>query len=197
MLDSELELIRRAKSEDRAAMAELLNAHAEQSYGLALHILRNEADAEDATQNALIRAFTNLGRFQEGRPFSPWLLRIVSREALRVLRAERTRFAFWHHQARDEESGTTVESIVQVRAEHRELWRAVNRLKSDDLTVLTLSYFMGMSDIEVAETLGVKKGAAKKRKHSAIKRLRALVEREFPELGDDAIRHTAPEGTAR
>ena len=197
MPDSELELIRRAKSDDRAAMAELLNAHAGQAYGLALHILRNEANAEDATQNAFIRAFTNLGRFQEGRPFSPWLLRIVSREALRVLRAERARSAFWQRHAQGEESQTSVESIVQVRVEHRELWRAVNRLKTDDRTVLTLGYFMGMSDLEVAETPGVKKGAAKKRKHSALRRLRTLIEPEFPELAHETRRPMAWKGTSR
>ena len=56
MPELELELIRRAKLDDRAAMAELLNAHTEHSYRLALHILRNEADAQDATQNAFILA---------------------------------------------------------------------------------------------------------------------------------------------
>ena len=89
-----------------------------------------------------------------------------------------------------------MESIVQVRAEHRELWRAVDRLKPDDRTVLTLSYFMGMSEAEVTETLGIKKGAVKKRKHSALKRLRAVVEREFPGLGHEALPRPAPEGTS-
>ena len=194
---SEPELIRRAKSDDRAAMTELLNAHAEQSYRVALHILRNETDAEDATQNAFIRAFTNLGRFEEGRPFSPWLLRIVTRESLMIRRAERTRLAFWQRHAQGEESETSVESIVQVRVEHQELWLAVNRLKTDDRTVLTLSYFMGMSEAEVAETLGIRRGAVKKRKHNALMRLRAIVEGEFPGLGDEALQRPAQEGTFR
>ena len=197
MAVSETELIRRAKADDRTAMAELLSAHAERSYRVALHILRNETDADDATQNAFIRAFTNLGRFEEGRPFSPWLLRIVTRESLMIRRAERTRLAFWRRHAQSEESETSVESVVQVKVEHRDLWRAVNRLKADDRTVLTLSYLMGMSGAEVAETLGIREGAAKKRKHTALKRLRAVVEREFPELSDHAVPHTAPEGTAR
>ena len=83
MPESELKLIRRAKSDDRAEMAELLSAHAEQSCRLGLHILGNEADARAATQNALIGAFTSLGGFEEGLPFSPGVLRIVLREALK------------------------------------------------------------------------------------------------------------------
>jgi DNA-directed RNA polymerase specialized sigma24 family protein len=73
-------------------VAELLGAHATQAHRLALHIVRNQVDAEDATQTAFVNAFTNLGRFDERRPFAPWLLRIVAREALKVLRADRTRW---------------------------------------------------------------------------------------------------------
>ena len=179
---TEQDLIRRAKAGNRAAAGELLSAHATQAYRLALHILRNQADAEDATQTAFVRAFANLRRFDEQRPFAPWLLRIVGREALKVLRAERTRLAFWQHHAQRAESQETVESAVMVRVEHQELWRALNRLKDDDRFVLTLSFFMGLSEADVAEALGIKRGTVKSRKHNALVRLRALVEREFPEL---------------
>ena len=66
MSESELELIQRAKSGDRAAMAELLDAHANRASRLALHILGSEADAEDVTQNAYIRAFASLGKGGHG-----------------------------------------------------------------------------------------------------------------------------------
>ena len=178
------DLVRRAKRGDQIALAELLDAHTAQAYHLALHILRNQADAEDAVQNASIKAFTNLGRFDELRPFSPWFLRIVTREALNLRRAEMTRFAFWRRQVKDEISEELVEQVIQVKADHRDLWRAVNRLKDNDRIVLTLSYFMEMREGEVAQTLGIKLGAVKKRKHTALVRLRALVVREFPGLGD-------------
>ena len=179
---TEQDLIRRAKTGNRDAAGELLSAHATQAYRLALHIVRNQADAEDATQTALVRAFANLRRFDEQRPFAPWLLRIVGREALKVLRAERTRLAFWQRHAQVAQSQETVESAVMVRVEHEELWRAVNRLKDDDRLVLTLSFFMGLGEADVAEALGIKRGTVKSRKHNALGRLRALVEREFPEL---------------
>ncbi len=194
---TEQELIRRAKAGDRAAVAELLGAHATQAHRLALHIVRNQADAEDATQTAFVKAFTNLGRFDERRPFAPWLLRIVAREALKVLRAERTRFAFWQRQARVTESEEAVESAVVVKVEHQELWRAVNRLKDDDRLVLTLSYFMGLAEADVAEVLGIRRGTVKSRKHNALARLRALVEREFPELQQAVLERPGSGGTAR
>lgn len=179
---TEQELVRRAKADDRAALAELLGAHTTQAYRLALHIVRNQADAEDATQTAFIKALTNLAQFDERRPFAPWLLRIVIHEALNLKRAERTRLAFWQRHSQVAQSPETVESAVMVRVEHEELWRALNGLQDDDRIVLTLSFFMGLGEADVAEALGIKRGTVKSRKHYALVRLRALVEREFPEL---------------
>lgn len=194
---TQIELVGRAKQGDRAAVSELLGAHATQAYRLALHILSNPADADDATQSALVQAFTHLDRFDESRPFSPWLLRIVAREALKLRRAERTRFAFWQRQAQAEESEETVESAVLVKVEHEEMWRAVNRLRNDDRLVLTLSYFMEMAEAEVAQVLGIRRGTVKSRKHNALRRLRAVVEREFPELQWHNLARPESEGAAQ
>ncbi len=191
------DLVRRAKKGDRSALAELLDAHATQAYRLALNILRNQADAEDAVQNASVKAFTNLGRFDELRPFAPWFLRIVTREALNLQRAERTRFAFWRRRVQEEISEELVEDVIQVKTEHRDLWRAVNRLNTNDRIVLTLSYFMEMSEAEVAQILGIKRGAVKKRKHTALVRLRALMVREFPGLGGTLQARQGPGGTSQ
>lgn len=190
---TEAELVRRAKEGDVVAVSELLATHATPVYRLALHMLRNQADAEDATQTGIINALTNLHRFDEQRPFAPWLRQIVAREALKVQRAERTRFAFWQRQGRAERSNDSVESAVIVRAEHQDLWRAVNRLRDDDRLVLTLTYFMGMGEADAAAALGIRRGTVKSRKHNALVRLRALVEREFPGLRRDVLERPASE----
>ena len=184
---TELELVRRAKAGDEAAMTELVGDHVQQAHRVAQHILHEKADAEDAVQNAFVKAFRSLERFDKRRPFAPWLLRIVTREALNIQRAERTRVAFWQRHARPETSEGTVESLVQVRSDHQELWLAVNRLKTNDRMVLALSYFMEMSEAEVAGALGIKRGTVKSNKHKALRRLRAVVEREFPGLRDTVM----------
>ena len=190
---TEQELVCRARAGNRAALEELLDAHAAQAYRVALHILGNKADAEDATQNAFVKAFTQLGRFEERSSFATWLLRIVTRESLNLQRSQRTRLAFWRRQAQASDSQEAVESVVEIRAEHRDLWRALNRLKTIDRVVLTLSYFLDMTEAEAAETLGIKRGAVKKRKHTALRRLRALVERDFPGLRDSVLEQLEPE----
>ena len=192
-----MELVRRAKAGDRAAMTELLGIHATQAYRLALHIVRNQADAEDAAQNAFIKAFTNLDRFDDRRPFAPWLLRIVSRESLNLVRANKTRFAFWERQHREEESEEPVESIVLESAAHRDVVEAVNRLRHKDRLVLSLNYFMGLNEAEIAESMGVRPGTVKWRKHKALGRLRKVVEREFPWLAEVAEVPPEPRRSAR
>ena len=194
---TEAELVRLAKAGDRSAMTELLSAHATQAYRLALHIVRNTADADDATQNAFVKAFTKLDRFDERRPFAPWLLQIVTREALNLLRAEKTRFAFWQRQASVMETEDSPESIVLDSVQHRDVARAVNRLKTNDRLVLTLSYFMGLNEAETAVAMGIKRGTVKWRKHKALARLRTVVEREFPHLSEAALGPLGAEGAPR
>ena len=191
---TEPELVRRAKTGDRAAVAELLGTHATQAYRLALHIVGKRADAEDTTQAALVKAFTNLRGFDERRPFAPWLLRIVAHEALNLKRAERTRFAFWQRQAQTVESEETAEAVVLVREEHQELRRALNRLRTDDRLVLALTFFIGLNEEDAAATLGIKRGTVKSRKHNALVRLRAVVERDFPQLQWEGLGQPESEG---
>lgn len=178
--------VRQARAGDRGGMERLLSAYSTPAFRLALQILRNQPDAEDATQAAFVKAFANIKRFDPERPFRPWLLGIVSHEALNLRRADRTRFAFWRKQVeKGFEEG--VEDVALVRAEHRELWSALNRLKDDDRVVLILTYLVGLSEIETAEALGIKRGTVKSRKHNALSRLRSLVEREFPGLWSERL----------
>lgn len=184
---SERQWVASARAGDRSGLESLLAAHSTPAFRLALQILRNQADAEDATQAAFVKAFASIERFDPGRAFGPWLLSIVAHEALNMRRADRTRFAFWRKQAETLPRERSVEEVALVRAEHEELWNALNRLKDDDRLVLILSYLMGMGEAETAATLGIKRGTVKSRKFNALKRLRTLVENEFPGLWNERM----------
>ena len=86
---TDVDLVRRAEAGDRTAMTELLSAHDERAFRLAVHVLGNRTDAEDATQNAFVKAFTELGSFDDQRPFAPWLIRIVAHESRRTMSVRR------------------------------------------------------------------------------------------------------------
>ena len=185
--DLERSRVRAARAGDRPAMEELIRAHSDSAFRFALTILRNQSDAEDATQSAFVKAFTNMNRFDPSRRFEPWLLSIVYHEALNLRRADRTRWAFWQRQPKRPGAIESTESAALVRAEHQELWQALNRLKDDDRTILVLSYLLGYGEAETAEVLSIKRGTVKSRKHNALQRLRALVEREYPGLRPDDL----------
>jgi RNA polymerase sigma-70 factor (ECF subfamily) len=73
---------------------------------------------------------------------------------------------------------------LQARREAHLLWQAVQQLNQKGQEVVYLRYFLEMSEAETAETLDIPPGTVKSRLHRALKQLRGVIERKFPELGD-------------
>jgi RNA polymerase sigma-70 factor (ECF subfamily) len=85
---SESELARRAANGDQAAFAEIARTRQQAVYNVAYRMLGNACDAEDAAQDAFIRAYQFFDRFDPDRPLAPWLKRIVVNVCLNRLNAE-------------------------------------------------------------------------------------------------------------
>ena len=83
----EIELVDRAKRGDVGAYEELVRMHQNLAARTAYVITGQAADAQDAVQEAFVKAYRSLGRFREGAAFRPWLLRIVANEAITRRRA--------------------------------------------------------------------------------------------------------------
>ncbi|MEK7863670.1 MAG: sigma factor, partial [Chloroflexota bacterium] len=81
-LAEDRELVERARQGDQDAYGALVTRYQAVAARTAYVITGNDADAEDAAQEAFVKAFYALGRFREGAPFRPWLLRIVANEAI-------------------------------------------------------------------------------------------------------------------
>src|SRR4051812_29601091 len=81
-IEREQDLIRRAKSGDITAYDALVRAYETLAFRAAYLITRDESDAADAAQDAFVRAFRALSSFRPGEPFRPWLMRIVTNQAL-------------------------------------------------------------------------------------------------------------------
>ncbi len=89
--DDERELARRAKQGDTAAFGELARRQQAAVFNVAYRMFGRREDAEDATQEAFLRAYKALGRFDESRPFAPWIKRITVNLCLNWLEAEKVR----------------------------------------------------------------------------------------------------------
>ena len=136
-------------------------------------IAGNGADAEEAAQDGFVKAWRALGRFREGAPFRPWLLKIVANEARRRSAGRRAHLAL--RAATEYPSGDAAPSpeAAFLSAEQREkLLAAVNELPEDQRAVISLRYFVGLSEQEVAEALDLPAGTVKSRTSRALERLR-------------------------
>lgn len=137
-------------------------------------ITRDSGAAEDAAQEAFVKAYRAIGRFREGAPLRPWLLRIVANEALnRAKTASRHRTEdLTVAEARVADADASPESRA-LAAERREmLLRAVNRLREEDRVVIAFRYFFDLSEAEMADALGIARGTVKSRLSRAMGRLR-------------------------
>jgi RNA polymerase sigma factor (sigma-70 family) len=171
----EADVIGRAKRGDAHAYEELVHAYQGIAFRTAYVIARNAADAEDAAQEGFVKAWRALGRFREGAPFRPWLLQIVANEARNRRRSAGRREHLVLRAATEEPSGEAAPSpeAALLTAETRErLLAAVNELPDDQREVISLRYFLELSEQEVAETLGIAQGTVKSRTARALERLR-------------------------
>jgi RNA polymerase sigma factor (sigma-70 family) len=169
---SEETLVERARRGEAAAFEELVLVYQSLAFRTAFVIAGDAADAEEAAQDAFVKAHRALRRFRTGEPFRPWLLAIVANEARNRRRTRGRRAALALRAAA--EPGATGEDPEEaaLATERRErLLTAVERLRDDDRDVLACRYFLELSEEETAAALGIARGTVKSRTHRALARL--------------------------
>jgi RNA polymerase sigma-70 factor, ECF subfamily len=165
-------LVERARRGDLAAFEALVLAYQSLAFRTAFVIAGDAADAEEAAQDAFVKAHRALGRFRSGMPFRPWLLTIVANEARNRRRARGRRSALALRVAA--EPGTPVEDPehAALATERRaRLLTAVEQLRDEDRDILACRYFLELSEEETAAALGIARGTVKSRAHRALARL--------------------------
>lgn len=139
----------------------------------AAYVVAGRAEAEDAAQEAFVKAYRALPRFRAGAPFRPWLLRIVTNEARNRVRSARRREALALRAAAvSGDAAPSPEAAAEELGARRELLGSVERLPEPDREVIAYRYFLGLSEAEMAEALGVPAGTVKSRLSRALMRLR-------------------------
>jgi RNA polymerase sigma factor (sigma-70 family) len=139
----------------------------------------NAADAEDAAQDAFVKAFYALARFRRGAELRPWLLRIVANEARNRRRSAGRRGNLALRAAAAIASGGAAPSpeTSVVEAERNEaLLAAVNELRDEEREVIACRYFLELSEEETAEALGLRRGTVKSRLSRGLAHMRERME---------------------
>jgi RNA polymerase sigma-70 factor (ECF subfamily) len=171
----ERELVARARRGDERAFAELVRAHQEIAFRVAYLITGSAADAEDALQDGLVKAWRALGRFRPGKPLRPWLLRIVANEARNRRRSAGRRAALALRAQAEAVSGDAApspEAEALAHEERQRLLAGLERLPDDARLVLACRYLLELSEAETAAALGVRRGTVKSRVSRGLERLR-------------------------
>ena len=155
--------------------------HGTVAFRTAWLITGSAADAEEAAQDAFIKAQRALDRFREPAPFRPWLLAIVANEARNRVRAAGRRATLALRVAEERRPGDAVPSpeAALLDSERREaLLAALSRLNENDQRAIACRYFLDLSEEEMAEVLECARGTVKSRLSRALERLRG-------ELGEE------------
>jgi len=171
---------------DEAFWEEIVRQHQESVFRLLYLMLGDVEEAADIAQETFLRAFQHWNRRNPNRPLRPWLLRIAANLARNRRRALGRYWKALQRWVRlqsspAEERDSLLEAAVRQEAAER-LWQAIRRLRGADQETLYLRYFLELSEEEIAQIQNVAVGTVKSRLHRALHRLRAVIEREFPEL---------------
>ncbi len=167
-------LAARARDGDVGAFEELVTRYQGIAFRVAWLVVRNRGDAEDAVQDAFVKAYYAMPRYRPGAPFRPWILRIVSNEARNRGRSSRRREGLALRLAATEEANQVPppEAAVLDRADAEALVAALGRLPERDRLVIAYRYLFEMSEAETAEAMEVRPGTVKSRLSRALVRLR-------------------------
>ena len=184
----ESEIIARAKAGDHEAFRVLVERYQGRAYRLALRIMGDEDLAQDVVQEAFLKAYGSLGRFEGRSKFYTWLHRLVFNLCIDTKRRDRSlgQVEWSEEQALDvapeavaagigDPDGATPSQELE-RKELRELMtRAIEALPEDARRTLVLREIDGLSYAEIAQSLGVPKGTVMSRLHYARRRVRAAL----------------------
>ena len=182
-------LIARAQRGDPSAFEEIVRLYQRRVYGVALRIVRAHDVADDVTQEAFLRAWRSLDRFDLERPFGPWVCRIAANLAVNHVRSPRAReegLPDGHAETRTNAPGPLGALLDAEGATVLE--RAMGQLPQEQRAVLVLRVVEELSYAEIAETLGISPGTVMSRLFRARERLAQSLS---PYLGAAAQRRKA------
>jgi RNA polymerase sigma-70 factor (ECF subfamily) len=174
--------IERSRNGDPAAFEHLVRAHQGMAIRVAYLVVRDHAEAEDVTQDAFVKAYLSLGRFREGSPFRPWLLKIVRNEALNRVRGAKRRHALALREGNDPVSGGAApspETVVVSQVEQARVLAAIDELPERYQSVVSHRYLLELSEEETATLLEIPTGTVKSRASRALDQLRHVLGEEF------------------
>ena len=183
--EDERALITAAADGDDDAFTEIVEQYQKPVYNLCYRLLQDRGDAEDASQEAFMKAYRGLKKYDPQRPFMSWMLAIAYNQCIDQLR--RRRITWVGLEAlfdRSDQQSPSAEVAVDARGEAEGVQKALSVLNTRDRAAVVLRYWYDYSYDEIAETLSLTNSAVKSRLHRARRELVDVWTAEPLAIGD-------------
>lgn len=167
---TDAELCEQARRGDSHAWTTIIRRHTPMLYRVAARMLGPGADAEDACQEAFMRAHKAFASYDPARPLAPWLARIVYHASLKRLAAGGRGGVATDPsdlERMDDGGRASPESIVATHETGAFVSAALGALSAQDRALVTLRYVEGLTDLEVGEAVGMNRNTVRTRLHRA------------------------------
>ena len=172
-MQEELNLVQRARQGDQEAFARLYEAHFDKIFRYVVLKIRNQAEAEDMTQQVFVKAYESIGAYQsQGVPFTAWLFRIAHNQMVDYVRKQSRKPTVPLDESLPIADETDLEHDVETKIEMEKVVLATKQLTKAQREVISLRFAGGLSITEAAKTVKKSEGAIKALQHSAILSLR-------------------------
>jgi RNA polymerase sigma-70 factor (ECF subfamily) len=184
---TDLAFVAKARLGDADAFRALVERHSRPLFRLAFRMTGNQHDAEDVVQESFLRAYRQLGKFDERASFGTWLYRIATNCSLDVMRSRKRRskqeagpegaVSEMEDPVLSLPSGDPTPDRVAMSGEVRErVAEAMNQLSASERTAFVLRHFEGMRMEDISRVLECQPGAAKHSVFRAVQKLRRALE---------------------
>ncbi|MFC5590852.1 RNA polymerase sigma factor [Sporosarcina soli] len=186
-MQEEQQWIRDVLAGDKQSYAHIINKYKNPLYATILRMTKNPHDAQDLVQEAFIKVYEQLGKYDQTGSFSSWLYRVAINHCMDEFRKKRYKMKQIEIEEGTMICADTPELLFFKNEESRRLERLIATLPEDERVIILLRYVNELSYQEIGDLVDVSLATVRNKLHRAKKKLREIVKREggnFHEVSD-------------
>ena len=187
-MEEEMQWIQEVLSGNKQAYAHIINKYKNPLYATILRMCKNPQDAQDLVQEAFIKIYNQLGKYDGKGSFSSWMYRVALNHCMDEFRKKRYKMKQVELNEDQVGNGNHPEVIFLKKERDRQLERLIATLPEDERLIILLRYVNELSYQEISEIADVPLSNVRNKIHRAKKKMRDTIKREggyFHELSND------------
>ena len=166
-------LIQKCRVRDKDAYRVLVKRYKKQAYSFAFSYLKNVDDAFNISQEAFIKAWNAMNRFEEGRSFRSWLFSIIKNLSINLIIKKKNLREISLEKALEESSFDITDTsagpleVLENKEKRKQVWKAIMGLKEEFREIIILKHFNDLSYREISEAINIPEGTVMSRLYHA------------------------------